>query len=374
MVKARLEDARFYFHEDLKRKLADRVEDLKGVVFQQKLGSLYEKVQRLKKLALFLADRLGFAQEEKDSLQRAALLAKADLVTDMVKEFPELQGVMGQEYASRDGEKKEVSQAIGEHYRPAFAADQLPETRLGQVLSLADKVDTVCGYFLVGLMPTGSEDPYSLRRQAQAAVKIAFEKMFNFSWLDLLAYSLKLYQEQLDLSFNREVYDKLVEFFEDRVERYWQQNGYSLYTIRSLIKSSLEQPILTNQLIVEVEKLMSQPYWTDILVAYFRAKNLAFPQIEGDVDPSLLIEEEEKILFQEARNCQVAVENGLARKDFSSVFLKLAQLKPVIDRFFDSVLVMAEDNKVRENRLKLLNFIVALFEKMADFSVFPKIL
>lgn len=373
VVKARLEDAKFYYQEDLKKPLSLRVEELKGMIFQEKLGTLWDKTYRNERLAEFLAEKLSSNRNEFDLLKRAARLAKTDLVTEMVKEFPELQGIMGREYALKDGEPWEVAQAIYEHYLPRYSGDDLPETRMGQILGVVDKVDTVSGYFLAGLLPTGSEDPYSLRRQAQGAVTIIFQKGLDFSLSELIKKTLFLYSEQLNLKVGGSVFKSLEEFFLGRIERFWRNQGYSHFSTRSLLSRSLEKPVFTNQLIGEIEKAQKENWWVDVLIAYYRAKNLSSPDLGTEVDPSLFVEEEERLLYNEAKKSGQLLEELREKAEWKDALKLLAKLRPPIDLFFDSVLVMAEDERLRKNRLKLLNLVVCLFERVADFSVFPKI-
>lgn len=374
VVKARLEDAKFYYQEDLKEPLASKVERLEGMVFQEKLGTLLKKTERIEAMADFLAGKLELSQGELSTLKRAARLVKADLVTEMVKEFPELQGVMGKEYALASGELPEVAEAIYEHYLPRFPGDSLPKTTIGKILSVADKMDTVGGYFLAGFSPTGSEDPYSLRRQAQGVVSIVLEGELDISLLEVIEKSLSLYSEHSGIHPDNSTLDNLKEFFQARVERFWQKRGFSHFSIRSLLNRSLTQPLQTNSLINELEKAQKENWWADILIAYYRSKNLSSPSLGFEVEPSFFVEEEEKILYQAVTKAEVELAGFIAKAEWLPALLVLVKLRGVIDNFFDAVLVMSEDKKLQENRLKLLNLTVNLFEKIADFSVFPKVL
>lgn len=373
VVKARLEDAKFYYQEDLKEPLYSKVERLDRVVFQEKLGSLLEKTERNEKIAEFLAEKLKLSEEEVRLLKKAARLAKADLVSEMVKEFSELQGVMGKEYALQSGEPPEVAEAIYEHYLPRFPGDSLPRNKTGKILSIADKVDTVVGYFLAGFSPTGSEDPYSLRRQAWGITMVVFEGKLNFSLTDLIKKSLSLYSEQLGIQPEDSVLESLGEFFRARVERFWQKAGYNHFSIRSLLSRSLTSLLMANSLISELEKAQKETWWTDVLIAYYRPKNLSSPALGSEVNPALFVEEEERLLYEAVKKAESKLNELLERAEWKSALLLLARTREVIDKFFDAVLVMAEDKELRENRLKLLNLTVNLFEKLADFSVFPKI-
>ncbi len=374
VVKARLEDAKFYYHEDLKEPLASKVERLRGVVFQEKLGNLWEKTERVEKISEYLAEKFNVDEEEFFSLKRAAQLAKADLTTEMVKEFPELQGVIGKEYALKSGEPFEVAEAIYEHYLPRFPSDTLPKTKIGKIISIADKVDTVVGYFLAGFPPTGSEDPYSLRRQAQGVIRIVFDGRIDLSLVDLIKKSLSLYSEQLGIQADNSIFESLCDFFKARVERIWQKAGYGYLSVRSLLSRSLTHPVMANSLIFQLEKAQKESWWNDLLIAYYRPKNLSSPALGVEVDPLLFSEKEEKLLYEAVMEAERKISDLIGKSEWRSAMLVLANLRKVVDCFFDAVLVMSDDIKLQENRLRLLNLTVDLFEKIADFSVFPKVL
>ncbi len=366
VIAARLEDARFFFEEDLKVKLDDLVPKLRSVVFQKKLGSLYEKTERNTRLAEFISDMLKLPEDAKNTALRAAYLLKADLLTHMVNEFDELQGVMGREYAAHQGEPEEVAAAIYEHYLPKFFGDKIPETAAGRVCAIADKIDTVSGYFLAGLEPTGSEDPYSLRRQAQGICQIIYEAEIDLNLLELINFALGQYASIDGLKSSKEVSERLKEFFEARISRILSEFGYEDREIQSVVENFLIRPVEAKRKLQVLHKLKDTPYFEDLLTAYQRVKNLSKPDLGSDYAPENFVEQAEK-------NLDVAFKD--AKENWEAISLeervyKLSELRKPIDTFFDTVLVMHEDLKIRENRLKLLNAVLELYHSFADFSAF----
>lgn len=385
VVRARLEDARFFFEEDLKVKLEERVPALKGVVFQQKLGNLFEKVQRDIELSTYIAEKLSVLPEKVKVIERAAYLCKADLLTEMVNEFDELQGIMGREYALRQGEPKEVSEAIFEHYLPRFYGDELPKTLAGKVLSIADKLDTVCGYFLAGLEPTGSEDPFSLRRQAQGVCLVALDLKADFDLKGAIMKSLSLYRQvaekiveekqkkkkeekkhsaiEVDLYLER-VFEKLVRFFEARFQRILLDREFPQEVVLSVLPQVLEKPAEALSKASLIKSKIDSKELEDIVTAFTRVKNLSKPELGTEVDLNYLEEEAEVQLEKKLSELL----SKFPHLSLEEKFNELAGLRETIDRFFDTVLVMHEDKNVRENRLKLLNKALNLFVSFADFS------
>jgi glycyl-tRNA synthetase beta chain len=364
VVLARLEDARFFYNEDLKKPLASKVEGLKGVVFQQKLGTLYEKTLRNQKLSVEVGKRLGLSESEIERIIRAAYLCKADLLTEMVNEFDELQGIMGMYYALQSGEDERVARAIYEHYLPRFYGDDLPETSEGKALSIADKLDTVCGYFLAGLEPTGSEDPYSLRRQAQGVCLIVLESGVDFDLKEAIAYSLSLYRKLPGLLDESEAFDRLLKFFEARYQRLLMERGYSQAVVQAVVSQMLERPATALKKAEVIASHLESDLIEDILTAFQRVKNLSKPELGTEYD-RVYLEEKEEVELERALNEAL---DAFHRVDYKEQLEILAKLRKPIDAFFDSVLVMHEDLKVRENRLRLLNRILSLYLSFADFS------
>lgn len=364
VVRARLEDARFFYTEDLKIKLEERVPKLKGVVFQKKLGSLYEKTLRNVELVEFVARELGFSEETVQKAKRAAFLCKADLLTEMVNEFDELQGYMGKVYAERQGEPFEVASAIYEHYLPRFYGDEVPKTDAGRALAIADKLDTVTGYFLAGLEPTGSEDPYSLRRQAQGICLVVLESGLELNLKKAIEKSISLYEGLGGLLPPSEVSEKLFKFFEARFQRILSEKGYSQPVISAVIPQALENPRIAVKKADVLLSNLGTAELEDVVTAFQRVKNLSKPELGTEVNPSYLEEPEELELFSALEK----IKEDFHKVGLDEQFKKLASLRPAVDRFFDGVLVMHEDLSVRENRLKLLNAAYQLFISFADFS------
>jgi len=364
VVLARLEDARFFYQEDLKKPLETRVEGLKGVVFQQKLGSLYEKTLRNQKLVEYTAVELGLKPDEIERAKRAAYLCKADLLTEMVNEFDELQGIMGMYYALKSGEHERVARAIFEHYLPRFYGDELPATPEGKALSLADKLDTVCGYFLAGLEPTGSEDPYSLRRQAQGVCLVILDSGIDFNIRKTIEYSLSLYEGIPGLIDRSRAERSLLEFFKARFQRLLTEKGYALAVVQAILPEVLERPASSLEKAKVITSYLGTEMLEDVVTAFQRVRNLSRPELGTEYDPQYLEEKEELELESALQKAAAAFHEA----GFEEQLKILASLKQPIDAFFDGVLVMHEDPGVRENRLKLLNRALSLYLGFADFS------
>ncbi|MCX7832171.1 MAG: glycine--tRNA ligase subunit beta [Actinobacteria bacterium] len=364
VVRARLEDARFFYEEDLKIKLEERVPKLKGVVFQKKLGNLYDKTLRNVDLAIYLSKELGSSDETIRIVERAAYLAKADLLTEMVNEFDELQGYMGKEYALKQGEPEEVAEAIYEHYLPRYFGDELPKTEAGKILSIADKLDTVCGYFLAGLEPTGSEDPYSLRRQAQGVCAVVLSTNRDLDLKKVILRALSLYSGIEGLLPESETFERLCGFFESRYQRILIEKGFMADIVSAVLPQILERPASSIKKAEIISRFFNTSELEDVCTAYQRVKNLAKPELGTEYNDAYLEEEEEINL---AKKISELAEN-FHTLDYENQFLELSRMRPYIDNFFDNVLVMHEDRKVRENRLKLLNKTLLLFNSYAEFS------
>lgn len=366
VVRARFEDAQFFFEEDLKKPLDSLVDGLKGVVFQKKLGSLYEKTLRNIELSSFIAKLLGFEKDELELVKRAAKLLKADLLTDMVNEFDELQGIMGREYALRQGEKEAVCTAIYEHYLPAYYGDDLPRTKIGQVVAIADKVDTVTGYFLAGLEPTGSEDPYSLRRQAQGVCLIILSLEKNLPLNDVFLKSLELYSNIPGLRPTDEVFERLKEFYGARFLKILSDRGFETSFALTVLDMLFVLPLDALDRLSALKKIREEnrEEFENLLTAYQRVRNLSKPELGTEYNLDYLEEPEEKSLAEAVEKVASELKSSSSEK----ALILLAGLKSAIDSFFDNVLVMHEDEKVRDNRLRLLNKTLSLFNSYADFS------
>lgn len=360
VLKARLEDARFFYQQDLKTSLEKRVEILKQVIFQEKLGTVWEKAQRVKKLVRTLGESI--CSDKVNLLERAAILCKADLTTEMVNEFPELQGIMGGIYARKKGENSEVARAISEHYLPTSAVGALPETKIGSILAIADKIDTIVGYFGIGLIPTGTADPFALRRQSIGILRIL--KKMQFSLDKLIEISLDIY------GFSTEIKEKIDYFFRQRLQYLLLDKGYP-FEIADAILSVFDGNVLACFKKAEaLKRFKDTKDFTPLVMAYKRVHRIIETPIYEAINPKLF-EVEERRLYEDYKEAKKKVENLIEKGDFYKAFETLSKLKAPIDRFFDHVMVMAEDPILRNNRLALLTQIKDLFLKIADLSKIP---
>ncbi len=370
VLRARLSDAQFFYKSDLKESLDDRVEKLKGVLFQAKLGSMHEKVERVQKIAGFLADKVEKGVNLKKEATRAAWLCKADLVSQVVGEFPKLQGVMGRVYASIAKEPANVAAAIEEHYRPIYSGGELPKTTAGAVLGIADKIDNICGFFSVGLIPTGASDPYALRRQGLGIIQIMLEKDFSFSLRAVIEKSIKLYNIKGAKNI-REIADNVNTFILNRMTHQLAEDGFSKDVIASVVSVSGDNvPDLWNRA-KALQDLKTAPDFEPLAVAFKRVVNIikkakAFKA--KPVNNSLFEHDSESELFSAYEDVKNRVADNLVKGEFGQALHEIASLRDTVDAFFDGVLVMAKNTKIRNNRLALLRHIADLFETIADFS------
>ncbi len=365
VIRARLSDARFFFEADRKIPLDRRVEDLRKVTFHTLLGTSFEKVMRFRQLAAWIAGRIDPTIAGR--VDRAALLAKADLDTQMVGEFAELQGIMGREYALLAGEDPIVAKAIHEHYLPTAAGGSLPETDEGAIVSIADKMDTICGFFGVDLIPTGTADPYALRRQALGIINIILAKRYSLPLDELLEESLTILQPLLKRPID-EIKAAVLKFFKGRFENLLITQGHPYDVIDAVLATGVRNLITADEKIRAMETFKSHPDFHPLAVAFKRVVNIIRGFHNGVVDPGLFSGEEEKNLHEAFLKIRETVLTNISRGDYSGVFSELARLRKPVDAFFEAVLVMAEDEKVRFNRLSLLEEISTLFHDVADFS------
>lgn len=372
VVRPRLDDAKFFFDEDLKRPMEEFVQRLGIVTFQEKLGTTLQKVQRMEKLAAAVARGAGEDEQGVKLAVRAAHLAKADLVSQAVVEFTNQQGVMGGYYAEAAGEAPEVCAAIREHYRPRFAGDELPSGVCGKCVAVADKLDTCCGIFAIDEPPTGSSDPYAVRRAAIGIIAM-LRTLPSVSLKSLIAESLAAYAEQ-GLVFDREaVAQKVEQFFSGRLKSIARDEGVRLDSIEAVSAVGVIDPA---EFIARARALDSaraeQPELFEALAgAFTRAHNLADASLGCEVDTSIL-GDSELALLSACEEGEEKVASALAQKDFDAACSALAALKEPIDRFFDDVLVMDEHDDVRENRLRLLNRFASVFAGVADVSALSR--
>jgi len=366
VLRARLADARFFFEEDLKRPLADRVEGLKRVVFQEDLGTLYDKSMRVRRLAGILGEKVGADRDLLTQLDRAAFLAKADLDTHLVYEFPELQGVMGREYARREGEDEAVARALYEQYLPRFAGDELPETPAGTLLSLADKLDTIVGCFSVGIQPSGSKDPYGLRRQATGVVSILHASRLSLRLDEMIGHAVEgCPGADVD---RQEVFKMVHAFFRPRVANLLAEQGISPDVIEAVLRVDYDDVPDAVARARDVMEFKGRPDMEELLIAFRRANNLAEKAGEEEIRPELFEEEAEGTLYRELMALRERAQPYLESRDYRSFLETAVGLKPVIDAFFDGVLVMTDDARLRANRLALLREVSRFLGRVADWD------
>jgi glycyl-tRNA synthetase beta chain len=371
VIRARLSDARFFFEADRKIPLEKRVENLKKVTFHTLLGTSYEKVLRFQLLALWIANRIqpghGSKVEFGARVALAAQLAKADLDTQMVCEFAELQGIMGREYALLEGSDPIVAKAIYEHYLPTSAGGGLPETDEGAVVSIADKLDTICGFFGVGLVPTGTADPYALRRQALGIINIILKKRFPLPLDALIDESLAILGPLLKRPSD-ETKKAVLEFFKGRFENQLISQGHPYDVVDAILATGMESLVAADDKIRAMTDFKSHPNFQPLAIAFKRVVNIIRGFQNGAVNPVLFSGPEEKNLHEAFLKIRETVLTHISEGDYSAVLFDLARLREPVDAFFEAVLVMAEDEKVRFNRLSLLEEISTLFHNVADFS------
>ena len=367
VLRARLEDAQFFFDEDRKKTLEQHGEKLKTVVFQDGLGTIYDKALRLEVLAGYIADAIGANEQDKKDAVRAAKLAKADLVTGMVTEFTELQGVMGREYALLDGETKAVAQAIDEHYMPRFAGDSQPASVAGRIVSLADKIDTIVGTFSRGLIPTGSQDPFALRRQALGIVNMLKEAQYHISLSQLVAKAMELLKIA-DAGQQTKLQNDVADFMKLRLKNVLADAGirYDVVDAVFVTVDDIYGVFLRAQAVNEAVKQDMEK----TIQAFVRTGNIArkAEDVQAAVEAGLLAEQVEKDLYKAYEDAASKVEKEVAAQDYAGAIATLSQLAAPIDAFFDGVMVMDKDEKIKNNRLGLLKLVDNLICQVADFS------
>ncbi|MGD8943326.1 MAG: glycine--tRNA ligase subunit beta [Desulfobacterales bacterium] len=381
VLRARLADAQFFYEGDLEVSNNQRVEKLKGVLFQAQLGTMYEKTQRVAKIGKFIAKTVdvGLADGKQENglkaqVARAAKLCKADLVSQVVGEFPKLQGVMGKVYATIARELPTVSAAIEEHYRPTYSGGPLPETITGSVLSIADKIDSICGCFSVGLTPTGASDPYALRRQGIGIIQIMNDKGFSFSLRKLIKKSLSQF-ELKDSDALKALTHRVYTFLQNRIIQLLADQGYAKDTIAAVVEVSIDNvPNLWSRL-EALESLKTKPDFEPLAVAFKRAVNILKKSGKlqgrprpGELKENLFEHESEAALFAAYQKVEKEVSDAMQKGLYEKALQDIATLRGPVDAFFDGVMVLADDKSVRRNRLALLEHIAALFGQTADFS------
>lgn len=375
VLRARLEDARFFFETDVKTPPNKMVDRLRGVLFQAKLGSMFEKVHRVQGLAEHLAELT--TPEMKATVSRAAWLCKSDLTSQLVNEFPKLQGVMGRIYATRSGEPEAVAKAIEEHYRPAYAGGPLPDTGAGAVLSIADKLDTICGCFGIGLTPTGTTDPYALRRQAAGIIQIILARALAVSLKGLIHHSLQLLDDKLSED-PAETAQKVLTFFQHRIEHWLAEQGFAKDLIAGVVSTSIDNVPAVLKRMKALEALKAEPDFEPLAMAFKRVVNIIrkarqlgdmpMDRQRAETDPGLFAEPCEQGLYDVFQKVKQGITEDMDRGAFDRALLTISTLKGPVDGFFDGVMVLSDNPHLKQNRLNLLGEIADLFAVFADFS------
>ncbi len=368
VLRARLADAAFFFTEDTSRGLETYVPELDAIVFQERLGTVGARVGRVEALTRALAEQVAVPPDEAAWAARAAHLAKADLVTDMVVEFPTLQGVMGRHYALASGEASEVAQVIEEHYLPRHAGDELPETLAGALVSVADKLDTIVGIFAIDMAPTGSADPYALRRSALGILRIIIEREIRVGLDEAIAAALDGFEDVVPGLDRQETGRRIKEFVLGRMETVLKDRGHAYDTIAAVLPAAGDDPADAVARADALTAARGEAVIADLSVAYERAKNLADPALGAEVDPGAMEQDEERALLEALEDAESRVDAAMTDGDYVAALGVLAEMRGPVDSFFDEVLVMADDERLRENRLRLLNRFVELCSRFADFG------
>jgi glycyl-tRNA synthetase beta chain len=367
VIRPRLADARFFLEQDQKQSLDSYLPALDRVVFQQKIGTIGDKSRRISSVSTKLAEILELDQ---GTASRAALIAKCDLLTQMVGEFPELQGLMGQHYAATSGEPDAVAAAIGEHYAPAFAGDAIPASDAGKIVSIADRADTLVGIFAAGMRPTGNKDPFALRRAALGLVRILLEAGLDVPLNRVLALVANELSAQVEV--DPALLGDVREFIVERLRHYYREKGYGAELISAALSSDWDTVVDLDRRLKAIDGFMGREAAASLAVANKRIGNIlkrAEEDFSANIDTDRFELGEENVLFDELVRLDQEIEPLLAQRDYAASLLALSRLKGPVDAFFDAVMVMAEDPALRVNRLALLARLKALFDRIADLSV-----
>lgn len=365
VIRPRLSDAAFFWEQDLSQALSSHQDGLKKVVYQDKLGSLLDKSERVAQLASTIASELGSSTEHAN---RAAMLGKCDLLTNMVKEFPELQGTMGRYYAEHDNEPVEVSAALDEQYMPRFSGDQLPSTPTGEAVALAERIDSMVGIFGIGMVPTGDKDPFALRRAALGVLRIMVENSHPLNLLRLIQSAAEGYGDKIDGGTAQKVFAFMLE----RLRGYYRDQNISPAVFESVLSCQPPQPMDFDLRISAVNSFVDSEEAVGLSAANKRIHNLlkkADDVVDGQVDVALLEEEAEKSLHSRLDQIRQQLDDALQQNDYGTALKLLSGLRGSVDQFFDTVMVMADDQDIRNNRLALLSQLRNQFLRIADISL-----
>lgn len=368
VVRPRLADAEFFFNTDRKRPLIDRLPELDQAIFQKQLGTIKDKTDRITELAGYIAEQI---EADVEKSKRAGLLAKCDLMTSMVFEFTDTQGVMGMHYATHDGEGAEVAKALYEQYMPRFAGDELPSSGVSAAVAMADKLDTIVGIFGIGQAPKGS-DPFALRRASLGVLRIIVEKGYNLDLVDLIAKAKSLFGDKLS---NDNVESDVIDFMLGRFRAWYQDEGFSVDIIQAVLARRPTKPADFDQRVKAVSNFRELDAAEALAAANKRVGNILAKneaELTETVNESLLAEDAEKQLAEKIAHYQVELAPAFAAHDYQTILTSLADLRGVVDTFFDNVMVMADDEAVKLNRLTMLSQLRSLFLQVADISLLQK--
>ena len=369
VIRARFTDARFFYDEDKSAPLYDKLEDLKGMTYLSEVGSYYDKTERLKTLANELGNNLGYENETRH-IVRAAFLSKADLATQMVFEFPELQGIMGKYYAEISGETPEVAKAIEEHYMPTGRDGALPESDYGSVLSIVDKIDNISSCFISGLIPTGTSDPYALRRQAIGIINIVLDRNTHLSLNDSFSTGLQAIIDQTGDKYSGvldETRDNIMTFMTDRFRGIMTTEGYPQDVVEAVVSVEFDDVLDAKRKIEALTEFRKATDFEALGTAFKRVVNIVKDH-SGSISNEHFIEDAENQLHNSLLDVRERAETKILEKNYLDSLLQMKELKDPVDKFFDNVMVMDKDPKIKENRLSMLAEIKNLFFKIADFS------
>ncbi|MGY5451473.1 glycine--tRNA ligase subunit beta [Agarivorans sp. MS3-6] len=369
VVRPRLADAEFFFKTDQKVRLDSRLDKLATVVFQQKLGSLLDKSNRVSELAAQIAAEIGANSQH---AQRAGLLSKADLNSEMVLEFPDIQGVMGMYYAKFDGEHEDVANALNQQYWPRFSGDKLPESKVASAVAIADKLDTLAGIFAIGQLPKGDKDPFALRRASLGIIRIIQDKAFDLDLDTLINSALLLLPIELDQAAQAKVHAQLIEFVYARLKAMYLEQGVDPSVIAAVLERKPTKPADIDKRVKAVSHFRSLEQAQALAAANKRVSNILAKNpdfVKPQIDASLLKEPQEQALAEAVSAMALTLKPLLEKGDYQQALIELAALREVGDNFFDNVMVMSEDDALKINRLSLLNSLRQLFLEIADISL-----
>lgn len=370
VIGARLSDARFFYNEDLKKDMEEFVESLKTVIFQKDLGTIYAKVERSKTLAEYLIKELK--SDKLDSVLRTVHLAKADLMSNMIgeKEFTKLQGFMGHQYAMVAGEDKNVALGIEEHYLPRFQGDSLPTTFEGAIAGIVDKVDTLVGCFGIGMKPSGSKDPYALRRATLGIVNVLLNSKISISIKGLIENSLDIYESHGILKTSKvEVFDDIYEFFKQRIINVFTDKGYKKDIVNAVVNVNFDNLVELEHKVQTLEKVSIEPEFNEIINLLKRIENIIKDSKNSEINKELLKDEAEIALVNFAEEFNLKAQTELSNNNYEKYFKDILSGKTIINNFFESVMVMDKDEMIKNNRIAILKSLDNAFKQVADIKV-----